>query len=195
MNDIQLAKQGDETAIERLISECQPMIKSLCRQFFLTGLDSDDLMQEAMLGVIKAINTFDDKKNDNFKAYAHLCAQRKLISLYRMQTRRKAYLLNSLAIDNEGALITGKDSGLIVAISDEDFLMDMMNKESNVNRTQAIKSLLTEPDYIILTKYLSGDKYEKIAKDMHTTAKHVDNRLQAIKRILLKSKDKILKGD
>ena len=80
MTTLNRAKQGDELAIEEIINEFRPMLKALCRQYFLTGMDSDDLMQEAMLGLIQAVNLYDDKRNDNFKSFARLCAQSKLLS-------------------------------------------------------------------------------------------------------------------
>lgn len=196
MLDIKLAKAGDELAIESIIDECRPMLKSLCRQFFLTGLDSDDLMQEAMLGLIQAVNSYDENKNDNFKSFAFLCAQRKLLSVYRAQNRQKACLLNStIGIDNEGALVGGKETGLIVAVSDDDFVADFVSREMDKARTLTIKALLKDSDYQVLQKYLAGYKYDEIAQLLHISTKNVDNRLQAIKKILLKNKDKIIKGE
>ena len=196
MLDIEKAKNGDELAIEKVINECSPMLKALCRQFFLTGLDGDDLMQEAMLGLINAINNYDKSKNDSFKGFAYVCAQRKLLSVYRAQSRQKACLLNStLGIDNEGALVNGTDTGLIVAVSEDDFVSKIMDREQNHAQTIVIKTLLKPNDYNILKKYLAGYKYDEIAQDMHITSKNVDNRLQAIKKILLKNKDKIIKGE
>lgn len=196
MTVLQLAKQGDELAIEEIINEFRPMLKALCRQYFLTGMDSDDLMQEAMLGLIQAINMFDANKNDNFKSFARLCAQSKLLSAYKRQNRQKCLLLNSaIGIDSEGALINGDDSGLIVAVSEQDFVADIMQRETSRDRAEVIRSLLEPVDYQILQKYLLGYKYDEIAKVMHITSKKVDNRLQAIKRILTKNKEKVWKGD
>lgn len=196
MTTLDRAKQGDELAIEEIINEFRPMLKALCRQYFLTGMDGDDLMQEAMLGLIQAINLFDSSKNDNFKTFVRLCAQSKLLSAYKRQNRQKCLLLNSaIGIDSEGALINGDESGLIVAVSDQDFVADMMKRESNHARAVVIKSLLDDDDYRILQKYLLGYKYDEIALFMHITSKKVDNRLQAIKRILTKNKDKVLKGE
>ncbi len=196
MTTLDRAKQGDELAIEEIINEFRPMLKALCRQYFLTGMDGDDLMQEAMLGLIQAINLFDSSKNDNFKSFVRLCAQSKLLSAYKRQNRQKCLLLNSaIGIDSEGALINGDESGLIVAVSDQDFVADMMKRESNHARAVVIKSLLDDDDYRILQKYLLGYKYDEIALFMHITSKKVDNRLQAIKRILTKNKDKVLKGE
>lgn len=196
MTTLNRAKQGDELAIEEIINEFRPMLKALCRQYFLTGMDSDDLMQEAMLGLIQAVNLYDNKRNDNFKSFARLCAQSKLLSAYKRQNRQKCLLLNSaIGIDSEGALISGDESGLIVAVSDQDFVADMMKKESNHARAVVIKSLLDSDDYQILQKYLQGYKYDEIAGSMHITTKKVDNRLQAIKRTLTKNKDKVLKGE
>lgn len=196
MTTLDRAKQGDELAIEEIINEFRPMLKALCRQYFLTGMDGDDLMQEAMLGLIQAINLFDSSKNDNFKSFVRLCAQSKLLSAYKRQNRQKCLLLNSaIGIDSEGALINGDESGLIVAVSDQDFVADMMKRESNHARAVAIKSMLDDDDYRILQKYLLGYKYDEIALFMHITSKKVDNRLQAIKRILTKNKDKVLKGE
>ena len=196
MTTLDRAKQGDELAIEEIINEFRPMLKALCRQYFLTGMDGDDLMQEAMLGLIQAINLFDSSKNDNFKSFVRLCAQSKLLSAYKRQNRQKCLLLNSaIGIDSEGALINGDESGLIVAVSDQDFVADMMKRESNHARAVVIKSMLDDDDYRILQKYLLGYKYDEIALFMHITSKKVDNRLQAIKRILTKNKDKVLKGE
>ena len=140
MTTLNRAKQGDELAIEEIINEFRPMLKALCRQYFLTGMDSDDLMQEAMLGLIQAVNLYDDKRNDNFKSFSRLCAQSKLLSAYKRQNRQKCLLLNSaIGIDSEGALISGDESGLIVAVSDQDFVADMMKKESNRARAVVIK--------------------------------------------------------
>ena len=105
-----------------------------------------------------------------------------------------AYAALTAALAVSGA---GKNTrtGLIVAVSDDDFVADFVSREMDKARTLTIKALLKDSDYQVLQKYLAGYKYDEIAQLLHISTKNVDNRLQAIKKILLKNKYKIIKGE
>lgn len=195
---IQKAKNGDQFAIEEIMEKYRPLLKSMCRQFFLAGIDEDDLMQEAMLGMFQAINTYNAERNDNFTSYAHKCVTNKLISVARQGNQQRFILINTaLPIDSEGALESNKDNieKLIVVTDEYNFEEKFYTKEAMIQTNKVIRELISQQDYDILSLYLSGYKYDEIASKIDSTSKLVDNRLQSIKRILNKNKEKIFKGE
>lgn len=194
IEEIAKASIGDEIAFNQILQKYKYMLNRICRQYFLIGADYDDLMQEAMIALISAIKSYDYEKNDNFKRYAYIVINRRLLSIIRANSTEKFFTINNcIAIDNEGALINSisEKSGNIVAITTSDFENDFIEYENMKDINNKLKSILAIEDYQILKMYLDGYKYAEIAQSTNTTTKYIDNRLQSIKRKLLKNDKEI----
>lgn len=180
--DIELVKQaqsGNEKAINELMERYKYIPASIVRSYFLVGGDSDDLLQEGMMGVVNAINSFKEEKGE-FKTYVYSCVKNRIISCIKtfnaMKNRPlKDYLsLSSDLADGDKTLILqdtklGPEETVII-------------KESENELNLAIKDSLSDTEYKIFWLYIEGLSYSKISEKAGMTVKSVDNTIQRIKR-------------
>lgn len=191
---ISKAQQHDEQAMEELLRNFKPKVIAISREYFLLGADFDDLIQEGMIGLYKAINIYDVKKNHNFSAFASLCIHRQLQNAVKNANRKKNMPLNTyLPIKYYDG--TGQDeekvSKLVVVDDTSDIEQNYIDKEMNAIMISKVKGILTPQQYKILKMFLNGDAYEHIANANNTTIKKIDNTIQAIKRKLRTIKGEI----
>ncbi|HEY8419718.1 MAG TPA: sigma-70 family RNA polymerase sigma factor [Clostridia bacterium] len=180
---VEKAKKGDSTAIEQILSDYKYKIKRLARAYFLVGGDTDDLIQEGMIGLYKAVRDYDSNKG-NFAAFADLCITRNMQTAVKNSLRLKHRPLNeSLSLNND----TGEDEEFIDYITDPSAQnpLDILLKDE---QTQKLKSLietkLSDLEKRVLNHYLEGLSYNEIAQKINKTPKAVDNTLQRIKNKL-----------
>lgn len=186
--DEQLAaqvRQGVQSAFAELTSRYLPFIKSKASAYRKMGLEPEDMMQEGLLGLLRAAETFQSGGEAAFQTYAGLCIERRLITAYRSAARKKHLPLNdylSLSGGEEGALCS-------TVVSDEagDPEALLIEKEGFHRFRQRVQQQLSPFEYQTLSLYLCGLTYEEIGKKLQTSAKSVDNALQRIRRKLKKS--------
>ncbi|HZH63041.1 MAG TPA: RNA polymerase sporulation sigma factor SigH [Metabacillus sp.] len=184
---IEMSHEGDSESLSFLISKYQHLVRSKVKSYFLIGADKEDLFQEGMIGLYKAIRDFRQEKMASFYAFAELCITRQIITAIKTASRQKHSPLNSsISLDkplmNEESTYTLMDvlSGENVT-NPEVFLM---NKEK-VNEIQTkIKELLSDLERSVLTLYMEGHSYAEISEELNTHVKSIDNALQRIKRKL-----------
>lgn len=187
---IEKAKKGDGEAVEKLVEIYSPIMTSIVRRYFLVGGDSEDLMQEAMIGFWNAINSYNEK-DSSFKTFVTLCVTRRVQSAIRKDSAQKNRVLNySLSVDDKEDDEVGYDMYFYFPKQpspEEEFL----DKEQNKNLKQRMKELLSAYQFEVLELYLQGHSYSEIASRFSKTNKDIDNTLMAIKRILtsLKNED------
>lgn len=185
--DLLLKKaKNDNEAMEKVLNIFKPQVTAICRQYFLIGGDSDDLIQEGMIGLYCAVNSFDNNKNDNFASYANICINNRLKSLIKSAKSKKNQPLNDyvpidIRDDYEENSIASKIVLLSHNITPEKVSMDKQYRE---NMETQIKSLLSDKQYSILIMFLNGYSYIEIAKKIGKNIKFVDNNIQAIKKKL-----------
>jgi len=193
-NLIVKAKNNDEQAIDELFSIFKPKVNAISREYFLIGADSDDLIQEGMIGLYKAINVYDAEKNHNFSAFASLCIHRQLQNAVKNANRKKNSPLNSyVPIKYYDGSTESEDENIIrlVIVDDtSDIEQNFVNKESNAILLSKVKNVLNDLQFTVLKKFINGESYSSIAESVDLTTKNVDNMLQAIKKKL-----KTLKGE
>ncbi len=186
---IESARLGDEQALEYLIYKYRHFVRAKARSYFLIGADREDIIQEGMIGLFKAIRDFRDDKLSSFRAFAELCVTRQIITAIKTATRQKHIPLNSYVSLNKPIYEEDSDrtlmdviSGTKVAnpeemvISREEFL-DIENKMNNI---------LSDLEWKVLMSYLDGKSYQEIAVDLDRHIKSIDNALQRVKRKLEK---------
>ena len=188
-NLVELSAAGDDDATEYLLSRYKNAVRSKARMYFLVGADRDDIVQEGMIGLFKAIRDFDKEKQASFKSFAELCVRRQIITAIKTATRKKHSPLNSYISlskplfddENEGCFADFLDE--LEENSPEDLFIWKENAEA-VGRK--IDEALSKLEKEVLNMYLDGKSYQEIAKIMNRPPKSIDNALQRIKKKLEK---------
>lgn len=182
------AKEGDETAIEMLVDRYKNCISLKTRTYFLRGADKEDIMQEGMIGLIKAIRDYDADRQVSFKSFAELCITRQIITAVKAATRQKHIPLNSYVSlygnndgDEERAPLDLIDSN--TRFNPEEYII---MRENMKKIDEQILKVLSKFEKNVLECYLTGKSYQEISTLLDRPVKSIDNALQRIKRKLEK---------
>ena len=187
-----LARDGDEAALELLLMKYKNFVRSKARSYFLIGADHEDIVQEGMIGLFKAIRDFRPDKLTSFRAFAELCVTRQIITAIKTATRQKHIPLNSYVSLNRPIYDEESDRTLMDVLSEvqmagpEELLISQEDYSSVENR---ISEVLSDLEMEVLNAYLEGKSYQEIAQDLGRHVKSIDNALQRVKRKLEKSLD------
>ena len=185
---IKKAKCHDEEAMGELLQAFKPKVIAISREYFLVGSEFDDLIQEGMIGLYKAISIYDENKNHSFSAFASLCIHRQLQNAVKNANRKKNTPLNSYVPIKyyDGSSSSDEENVLKLVIVDDNSNIEQnyIDKELNTIVISKVKDILTEEQFRILKQFLNGDSYSLIAETNGITSKQVDNMLQAIKKKL-----------
>lgn len=190
MTDEEIIKEirnGDKQALTYLMNKYKEIVNLKVGKYFMVGAEKEDIIQEGLIGLFKAIKTFNDEKNNTFKTFANMCIERQLITAIKSSNRQKhmplnSYLsLNMSAYDNEeenGAeLMDTFDSKTI-----EDPLETIINKEYYDEIEKSIDKTLSQFEKQVLDRYMKGESYVTIAKKLDSPVKSVDNAIQRIRK-------------
>lgn len=184
-NLVSLSKSGDSYAEEYLLKKYKGMVKQRAGAYFIAGADRDDLMQEGMIGLYKAIRDFDPQKEASFKSFADLCIKRQIITAVKTATRKKHMPLNSYislskpVFENEGESSLEE---LLFETSEPNPEEIFFKKENAAAAHKKIVNSLSKLERQVLAYYMQGKSYQQIAKIMNRTPKSIDNALQRIKK-------------
>lgn len=183
------AKKGDYRAQEYLISKYENFVKAKAKSYFLIGADKEDIYQEGMIGLYKAIRDFKADKLTSFKAFAEICVTRQIITAIKTATRQKHIPLNTYISLNKPIYEEESDRTLIDVLS-EFKITDpeelIIGKEQLKHIEMEMAKVLSDLEMEVLQSYLDGKSYQEIACDLDRQAKSVDNALQRVKRKLEK---------
>jgi RNA polymerase sporulation-specific sigma factor len=186
------AKKGNIRAQEYLISKYENFVKAKAKSYFLIGADKEDIYQEGMIGLYKAIRDFKSDKLTSFKAFAELCITRQIITAIKTATRQKHIPLNTYISLNKPIYEEESDRTLIDVLSE----LKITNPEELIIGKEQLKHIegemakvLSELELEVLQSYLDGKSYQEIACDLDRQAKSIDNALQRVKRKLEKCLD------
>ena len=183
------AKSGSAQAQEYLINKYENFVKAKAKSYFLIGADKEDIYQEGMIGLYKAIRDFKPDKLASFKAFAELCVTRQIITAIKTATRQKHIPLNTYISLNKPVYDEESDRTLMDAISgikvtDPEELV--VSREELIDVENEISQVLSELEMEVLMSYIEGKSYQEIACDLDRHAKSIDNALQRVKRKLEK---------
>ena len=181
-----LAASGNSEAEDLLIRRYTRIVKALARPFFLAGADSEDLIQEGMLGLISALRSYSPDYGTTFKTYSHLCIRRRLITAVRSASYSKNVSLDDcLSLESPLFDETQPDMAYGLRIDSpprpEELVID---KENTQTLFQRVFGVLSKYEQRVLRCYLSGMSYREIAELTDKTEKAVDNAVQRIRRKL-----------
>ena len=188
-------KQGDETALTYLINKYKELVNIKVGKYFMIGAEKEDIMQEGMIGLYKAIKNFENDKENSFKTFANLCIERQLITAIKTSNRQKHMPLNSYLSLNNSAYDEDDDTNLIDifdAHTIEDPLETITKKEYYENVENAIDKALSSFEKQVLQRYLQGESYVSIAEKLDAPVKSIDNAIQRIRKKAIKN---IIDGD
>ena len=187
------AKAGNKRSQEYLINKYENFVKNKAKSYFLIGADKEDIYQEGMIGLYKAIRDYKEDKLTSFKAFAELCVTRQIITAIKTATRQKHIPLNTYVSLNKPIYEEESDRTLLdvlagLKISNPEDLM--ISKEEMAHIEKEIENVLSDLELEVLSSYLDGKSYQEIACDLDRHAKSIDNALQRVKRKLEKCLNK-----
>lgn len=182
---VEQVRAGDQEALEYLINKYKNFVRAKARSYFLIGADHEDIVQEGMIGLYKAIRDFRGDKLASFKAFAELCITRQIITAIKTATRQKHIPLNSyVSLDKPShddsdrtlydTLTGGRQNPEEIYINQEEY--------SDIE--DQISHILSDLERKVLMLYLDGRSYQEIAVDLNRHVKSIDNALQRVKRKL-----------
>ena len=184
-----LAQETDSPALEYLLNKYKNFVRTKARSYFLIGADHEDIVQEGMIGLYKAIRDYKAEKLSSFRAFAELCVTRQIITAIKTATRQKHIPLNSYISLNKPIYEEDSDRTLLDVITEE----GMSNPEEMIIDREdlsliegKIGQMLSDLEKDVLVRYMEGKSYVEIADEMHRHVKSIDNALQRIKRKLMK---------
>ncbi|WP_020620122.1 RNA polymerase sporulation sigma factor SigH [Paenibacillus daejeonensis] len=186
-DNVDAVREGDSEALEYLINKYKNFVRAKARSYFLIGADREDIVQEGMIGLYKAIRDFKGDKLASFKAFAELCITRQIITAIKTATRQKHIPLNSYVSLDKPIYDEDSDRTLLDVIcgsrvSDPEELI--INQEEFVGLEDKMAEILSDLERKVLMLYLDGRSYQEIAVDLDRHVKSIDNALQRVKRKL-----------
>ncbi len=187
---VKLAKQGEEIATEYLINKYKNFVRVKAKSYLLVGADREDIIQEGMIGLYKAIRDFRADKLSSFRAFPELCITRQIITAIKTATRQKHIPLNSYISLNKPIYDEDSDrtmldilSGTKITDPEEVFI----SHELSDDLRERIQENLSDLESQVLLSYLEGKSYQEMAKELDRHVKSIDNALQRVKRKIEKT--------
>lgn len=186
---IEDARAGNSKALEYLIAKYRTFVRAKARTYFLIGAEREDIIQEGMIGLYKAIRDFREDKLSSFRAFAELCITRQIITAIKTATRQKHIPLNSYISLSRPIFEEESDRTLMDVIS-ADKITDpeemVISREEFFGIGEKIGEILSGLEWKVLSLYLQGKSYQEIAGELNRHVKSIDNALQRVKRKLEK---------
>ena len=184
-------QNNDKNALDFLLGKYKELVYMKSSKYFIIGAERDDIFQEGMIGLYKAIQSFKEDKQNSFKTFANMCIERQLITAIKTSNRQKHMPLNSyLSLNTSSYEEDDNEKTLLDVLNNkmaEDPLDTLTKKEYYSNVENAIDKSLSDFEKQVLKKFIKGDSYVKIAKDLESPVKSVDNAIQRIRKKALKN--------
>ena len=182
---LKLAKEGDSLATEYIIEKYKNFVKAKSRTYFLIGADHEDIIQEGMIGLYKAIRDYSSEGGSSFRSFADLCITRQIITAIKTATRQKHQPLNSYISLNKPVYDEESENTLMESFFEKQHLDPeeiMINKERFDFMEVRLSQELSKYETNVLKGYLAGKSYQEIAAKLDKPEKSIDNALQRIKK-------------
>ena len=180
-------RQGNEQALTYLLNKYKNLVQNKVSRYFIIGAEKEDIIQEGLIGLYKAIKNYDTEKQNTFKTFANMCIERQLITAIKTSNRQKHIPLNSCVSLNVSAYTNEDDNNIqLIEIYDdktvEDPLDTMMKKEYYKEIQNALDNSLSDFERKVLDRFIKGESYETIARKVDAPVKSVDNAIQRIRK-------------
>ncbi len=186
---IKLIREGDKHAQDFLLEKYKDLVNMKANKFFIIGAEKEDMVQEGMIGLYKAIKSFDFDKQNSFKTFANLCVERQLITAIKTSNRQKNIPLNSSFSLNTNAYDENQETTVLEILDAkiiEDPLETITKKEYITSVENKIQENLSTFEKQVLDFYIQGDSYINIANRLDSPVKAIDNAIQRIRKKAIK---------
>lgn len=182
---IDVIKAGDKNALEYLIDKYKELVNMKVSKYFIIGAEKEDIVQEGLIGLYKAVKSFSPDKQNSFKTFANMCIERQLITAIKSSNRQKHMPLNSYLSLNASAYENDEETSLFDTYDShqiEDPLETIAKQEYYKSVEIAIDKALSNFEKQVLNRYMQGESYIQIAEKLDTPVKSVDNAIQRIRK-------------
>ena len=182
---IDVIKSGDKNALEYLIDKYKELVNMKVSKYFIIGAEKEDIVQEGLIGLYKAVKSFSPDKQNSFKTFANMCIERQLITAIKSSNRQKHMPLNSYLSLNASAYENDDETSLFDTYDShqiEDPLETIAKQEYYKSVEIAIDKALSNFEKQVLNRYMQGESYIQIAEKLETPVKSVDNAIQRIRK-------------
>jgi RNA polymerase sporulation-specific sigma factor len=182
---VSLARAGVRPATEHLLTKYRHLVESKARSYFLIGADHEDVVQEGMIGLYKAIRDFREDRLARFRAFAELCVTRQIITAVKMATRQKHTPLNAYVSFTYTSHDSDAETSLLECIADErakDPALAVIEQRENRKLNDTVHEALSDLESNVLRCYMEGKSYREMSAELHCRTKCIDNALQRVKR-------------
>ncbi len=188
---IKMIKSGDKSALEHLINRYKNLVNIKVSKYYMVGAEREDIVQEGLIGLYKAIKSFQPDKQNSFKNFASICIDRQLITAIKTSNRQKHIPLNSyISLNKEAYENEEESSSDLIEILDaktvEDPLDTLTKKEYYKSVENTIDKSLSDFEKKVLNCYIQGESYVEIAQKLDTPVKSIDNAIQRIRKKAIK---------
>lgn len=187
----QLSRSGDSEAMEYLLSKYRPLVRRKARTYFLIGADGEDIVQEGMIGLFKAIRDYKEDRQSGFRAFAELCITRQIITAIKMATRQKHAPLNTYVSLDRPLGFEEYELTLLDIVSREEKGLDpeeiFIHREQFSDLGAKLLEILSALERKVLSLYIQGKSYQEIGAVLGKDPKSIDNALQRIKHKIQKN--------
>ncbi len=193
---IEIIKSGDKGAFDYLINKYKELVNMKVGKYFIIGAERDDIIQEGLIGLFKAIKSYKPDMQNSFKSFANMCIERQLITAIKTSNRQKHMPLNSYLSLNISAYDEeeGESDTSLMDIFDSEMIEDPLDtitkKEYYKDLQSTIDKTLSDFEKKVLNKYINGKSYVQIADELDTTVKSIDNAIQRIRKKAIKGLEK-----
>lgn len=183
---IKMIKQGNNEALEYILNKYKEIVNMKVSRYFIVGAEKEDIVQEGLIGLYKAVKNFDPEKQNSFKSFANLCIERQLITAIKTSNRQKHMPLNSYLSLNMSAYDDADDDTSIYEVFDanviEDPLDTITKKEYYKDVEKVIADSLSSFERQVLAELVNGNSYTVIAEKLDSPVKSIDNAIQRIRK-------------
>ncbi|WP_343843867.1 RNA polymerase sporulation sigma factor SigH [Salinibacillus aidingensis] len=184
---VELVHSGNSQALEYLINKYRNFVRAKARTYFLIGADREDIVQEGMIGLYKAIRDYQEDKLSSFKAFAELCVTRQIITAIKTATRQKHIPLNSY-VSLDKPIYDEESDRTLLDVLEGSKTMDpeqlILTRERYGDMEDKMSEILSDLEKEVLNLYLDGRSYQEISAELNRHVKSIDNALQRVKRKL-----------
>ncbi len=179
---VTLSKNGNESAENELLEKYKDLVVKISRSYFIIGGELEDIVQEGMIGLYKAIKNYDSSKSASFKTFAIMCVKHQIqTAIKKANTKKNMTLSNSVSLQSFSEKNDEEDflpMNLIFQVSPDE---KVISRENYKDLILKIKNILSKKEYEVLKFYLRGYSYKEIAKILGLNEKSIDNSLSRIK--------------
>ena len=182
---INIIKSGDSNALEFLISKYKELVNMKVGKYFMIGSEKEDIIQEGLIGLYKAVKCYSPDKQNSFKTFANMCIERQLITAIKSSNRQKHMPLNSYLSLNASAYENDEETSILDTYDShqiEDPLDTITKQEYYKSVETAIDKSLSNFEKQVLNRYMKGESYVQIAEKLDTPVKSIDNAIQRIRK-------------